>query len=209
MNEFFAQTLAGVLEETATNLGNAMVLNHLATKGSITLEEATFFHNLVTEVITEAAEDFIPDSIEIDDTAPAAPVELFDSVGNKYLFQDGQLVPADGTATADVDGDVDGDGDGMAMPTDGTPAVGTPAPDATASVEAGQEEGEANATSDVDGLPGDPDPVQDEDENSDPATYTESTDLVDDNQDGEVIEESTLPDSNAVVARILANLANR
>jgi len=103
MNEYFAQTLAGVLEETSTNMGNAMVLNHLSKHGTVTLEEAEFYHGLCTDVITEAAEDFIPDEIEVPEQEEALPpIELFDAVGNKYVFQDGQLIP--------VDGDQDDDG---------------------------------------------------------------------------------------------------
>jgi len=99
MNEYFASTLASVLEETATNMGNAMVLDRLSANGTVTLEEAEFFHNLCTDVITETAEDFIPSEVNLPD-APAAPeptasIELFDAVGNKYLFQDGQLIPVD------------------------------------------------------------------------------------------------------------------
>ena len=100
MNEYFAQTLASVLEETSTNMGNAMILEHLSTKGTVTLEEAEFYHTLCTDVITEAAEDFIPDTLDVpeQEVAPeaAAPIELFDAVGNKYVFQDGQLIPVEG-----------------------------------------------------------------------------------------------------------------
>jgi len=97
MNEYFAQTLASVLEETSTNMGNAMVLNHIAEKGSVTLEESEFYHNLCSDIITEAAEDFIPDTVEVPDAPQEeAPLELYDAVGNKYVFQDGQLIPVDG-----------------------------------------------------------------------------------------------------------------
>ena len=139
MTEYFAQTLASVLEETSTNMGNAMVLNHLSKNGAVTLEEAEFYHNLCTDVITEAAEDFIPDEIDVpddqgdvpadqgdvpadqgdDDALP--PIELFDAVGNKYVFQDGQLVPVDDDqdATDDVDQDAAA-ADDAAVPDDTT-----------------------------------------------------------------------------------------
>ena len=97
MNEYFAQTLAGVLEETSTNMGNSMVLGHLSKNGTVTLEEAEFYHNLCADVITEAAEDFIPDELNVPDAEEELPpIELFDAVGNKYVFQDGQLIPVDG-----------------------------------------------------------------------------------------------------------------
>lgn len=121
MNEYFAQTLAGVLEETSTNMGNAMVLDHLAKNGTVSIEEAEFYHNLCTDVITEAAEDFIPDTIDVPD-APEddAPIDLFDAVGNHYIFQNGQLIPAD---------DQDPDADPDAQVDDGQPVDPNAAPD--------------------------------------------------------------------------------
>lgn len=96
MNEYFAQTLAGVLEETSTNMGNHMVLSHLSKNGTVTLEEAEFYHNLCTDVITEAADEFIPEELDVPEASGTeASIELFDAVGNKYLFQDGQLIPVD------------------------------------------------------------------------------------------------------------------
>ena len=121
MNEYFAQTLASVLEETSTNMGNAMVLNHIAEKGSVTLEESEFYHSLCSDIITEAAEDFIPDTIEVPDAPEAeAPIELFDAVGNKYVFQDGQLIPVDGDQ--DDDGMADAEEDHGELPVDAPPA---------------------------------------------------------------------------------------
>jgi hypothetical protein len=97
MNAYFAQTLTNVLEETSTNMGNAMTLDHLSKHGTVTIEEASFYHNLCEDVITESAEDFIPDTVEVPDAPvvpePTAPIELFDAVGNKYSFADGQLTP--------------------------------------------------------------------------------------------------------------------
>lgn len=97
MNEYFAHTLAQVLEETSTNMGNAMILDHLAKKGTVSIEEAEFYHNLCADVITEAAEDFIPDTLDVPEAPEAMPaMELYDAVGNKYIFQDGDLIPVDG-----------------------------------------------------------------------------------------------------------------
>jgi hypothetical protein len=122
MNEYFAQTLAQVLEETSTNMGNAMILDHLAKKGIVSIEEAEFYHNLCADVITEAAEDFIPDTLDVPEAPEAmAPMELYDAVGNKYVFQDGDLIP------------VDGDEDGMNPEDEGIPAEApaeVPAPEA-------------------------------------------------------------------------------
>lgn len=112
MNEYFAQTLASVLEETSTNMGNAMILGHLSKNGSVTLEEAEFYHNLCADVITEAAEDFIPDELNVPDAEPEMePIELYDAVGNKYVFQDGQLIPVEGDVEDEGEGDYVGDQD--------------------------------------------------------------------------------------------------
>jgi len=112
MNAYFAQTLTNVLEETSTNMGNAMTLDHLSKHGTVTLEEASFYHNLCTDVITEAAEDFIPDTVEVPDAPvvpePTAPIELFDAVGNKYSFADGQLIPIEDEVAPEADIDQDG-----------------------------------------------------------------------------------------------------
>lgn len=130
MNEYFAQTLGEVLEETSMNMGNAMVLSHLQKNGSVTLEEANFYHNLVTDVITEAAEDFIPDELDVPDAPVAdAPIELYDAVGNKYVFQDGQLIPVDASEDEladdqmDVDADPDADPDAAAPVDESTEVV--------------------------------------------------------------------------------------
>lgn len=96
MNEYFAQTLAEVLEETASNMGNKMVLDHLSKNGTVSFEEAEFYKTLCMEVLTEAADEFIPEELDVPEApAPEAPIELFDAVGNKYLFQNGQLIPVD------------------------------------------------------------------------------------------------------------------
>ena len=111
MNEYFAESLGILLENISKNISNRMILEHLEKHGQINLEEATFYTNLVQDVITEAAEDFIPDEIdnapvEGDDNAPVegddnAPVEVFyDQAGNAYTLVDGQMIPVDGGADA-------------------------------------------------------------------------------------------------------------
>jgi len=186
MNEYFAQTLASVLEETSTNMGNAMVLNHIAEKGSVTLEESEFYHNLCADIITEAAEDFIPDTIEVPDApeemAPEAPIELFDAVGNKYVFQDGQLIPVD--VDQDDDGMVDAEEDHGELPVD-APMAEEPQPIA----ESEEAEGE----------------VYEESEKSKEGEESEEGAIVEESiviaEESEILEES-----ENVVARILANL---
>jgi len=99
MNEYFANTLTQVLEETSATMADRMTMDHLNKYGSVTLEESSFYTGLCHDVITEAAEDFIPDELDIADAPmPEAPVELWDAAGNKFLFQDGSLIPVDDTA---------------------------------------------------------------------------------------------------------------
>ena len=207
MNEYFAQTLAQVLEETSTNMGNAMVLNHLSKKGSVTFEEAEFFHNLCTDVITEAAEDFIPETLEVPEAPEAmAPIELFDAVGNKYYFQDGQLIPAgeEEVAAEEMAPEVQPE---MApedqyqegeVAEEGTPVleegeVADEAPEAT--IEEGEVADEAPEAA----------PVLEEGEVADeaPEAPIEEGTVVVEDEAVEVLEES-----NTVVARILANMRN-
>jgi len=67
MNEYFAESLIHSLEEASTVIGNRLILEHLSKNGVVTLEEAEFYHGLTSDVITESAEDFIPDAINVPD----------------------------------------------------------------------------------------------------------------------------------------------
>jgi len=98
LNERLAQSLGKTLEEATNMVTDSMVLRHLGTKGSVTLEEAEFYHNMCSTVIMEAAEDFIPDEVEVDDApSEAEGIELYDAAGNAYLFDpaSGSLTPID------------------------------------------------------------------------------------------------------------------
>ena len=219
MNEYFAQTLAQVLEETSTNMGNAMILDHLAKKGTVSIEEAEFYHNLCADVITEAAEDFIPDTLDVPEAPEApeamAPMELYDAVGNKYIFQDGDLIP------------VDGDEDGMNPEDEGIPAEApaeVPAPEVapvapTVNPEEQYTEGSEiattvlndNATTPIAGVT----TAEDTSGEGTVGTVLESEEVAPEADAEEVVEESTviadeapalLEESDNVVARILANL---
>ena len=71
LKQIMSKEVAGVLEEATGIVTNRLVMESLLKNGKVTIEEATFLNKLASEVITEAAEDFIPDSIEVPD-APAA-----------------------------------------------------------------------------------------------------------------------------------------
>lgn len=95
-------TMVGqVLEETTSMISESLILRHLAKYGSVNLEEASFYQNLVGQVITEAADEFIPEEVETED--PMDGLELYDAAGNCYLFDPntGSLTPVDMPADAE------------------------------------------------------------------------------------------------------------
>ena len=64
MNKIIVENVtAAALADTKENLTESMIFNTLHNNGKVTLEEANFFQNMVDEVITEAAEDFIPSNL--------------------------------------------------------------------------------------------------------------------------------------------------
>lgn len=209
MNEYFAQSLAEVLEETSTNMGNAMVLDHLSKKGSVTLEEAEFYHNLCTDVITESAEDFIPDTLEVPEAPEeSAPIELFDAVGNKYVFDNGNLIPVEAEMGDELAPEMAPEMEPEMAP---EPEV-APAPAEEELPESLPEEEEEGQV---------PPQFQEAEEAPEGAEVVEEAEALDgetetlDGEVGEVVEEGTvvtepesdlLEESDNVVARILANL---
>ena len=96
-----AAMVGQVLEETTSTISESLILRHLAKYGSVNLEEASFYQNLASQVITEAADEFIPEEVETED--PMDALELYDAAGNCYLFDPntGSLTPCD--APADVE----------------------------------------------------------------------------------------------------------
>jgi len=69
LKQIMSQEVAAVLEEATGIVTNRLVMESLLKNGKVTIEEATFLNKLASEVITEAAEDFIPDSIEVPDAS--------------------------------------------------------------------------------------------------------------------------------------------
>lgn len=96
-----AAIVGQVLEETTSMISESLILRHLAKYGSVNLEEASFYQNLASQVITEAADEFIPEEVETED--PMDSLELYDAAGNCYLFDPntGSLTPVDMPADAE------------------------------------------------------------------------------------------------------------
>ena len=67
LKKIMVSEVASVLEETTNFVTNRLVMESLLKNGKVTLEEATFFNSLAKEVITEAAEEFIPDTISFEE----------------------------------------------------------------------------------------------------------------------------------------------
>ncbi len=115
VKEVLVQDLGLVLEETGNLMVDKMVLESLAKNGSVSLEEAEFYNTLVRRVVTEAAEEFVPDSLiiqEDEEVAVMAGVEgdgeimvLTGEDGTVYNFNPGtcELIPIEGTGGADDD----------------------------------------------------------------------------------------------------------
>jgi hypothetical protein len=87
MNEAQKQSLFRVLEETSATITNRLINHNLTSSGVITLEEALFLQSITKEIITEAAEDFIPeiDSYEQDSFIQDNMI-LKDNDGNEYMY---------------------------------------------------------------------------------------------------------------------------
>jgi hypothetical protein len=63
--ELFVADLKATLEETSNAMADRIILESLAKHGSVTLEEAEFYDKLVRKIITEAAEEFVPEKLEL------------------------------------------------------------------------------------------------------------------------------------------------
>ncbi len=107
VKETLVQDLGVVLEETGNLMVDKMVLESLAKNGNISLEEAEFYNTLVRRVIQEAAEEFVPDSLPIqeDVEVEGEPMILTGEDGTVYNFNPAtcELIPVEGTGGADDD----------------------------------------------------------------------------------------------------------
>jgi len=64
VHDAVARGTAVIIEETSSYLANRLALETLAREGKVTLQEAAFFKELAKEVLTEAAEELIPDEVD-------------------------------------------------------------------------------------------------------------------------------------------------
>ncbi len=117
VKDVLVQDLGLVLEETANIMVDKMVLESLAKNGSISLEEAEFYNGLVQRVITEAAEEFVPDSLVIEEAEGGEPMILTGEDGTVYNFNPAtcELVPVEGTGGADNNPSVEDMGEGASL----------------------------------------------------------------------------------------------
>jgi hypothetical protein len=106
IKELFVADLKATLEETANIMADRVILESLAKHGSVTLEEAEFYDSLVRRVVTEAAEEFVPEKLEmplIQESEGGEPMILTGEDGTVYNFNPAtcELIPVDGAEGAD------------------------------------------------------------------------------------------------------------
>jgi len=65
LNQMMAKDVKVVLEEATGIVTNRLIMESLLSNNKITIEEAQLLNKLASEVITEAAEDFIPEAIKV------------------------------------------------------------------------------------------------------------------------------------------------
>ncbi len=140
VKEILVQDLGLVLEETGNLMVDKMVLESLAKNGSVSLEEAEFYNTLVRRVVTEAAEEFVPDEL----SAPEAPMGMGDGEAMILTGEDGTVYnfdPASGTLTpVEGTGGADDESAALEEPGDGVVAEEVLAQDMAESTEVQAEE---------------------------------------------------------------------
>jgi len=101
VKELLVADLQATLEETANLMADRIILESLAKHGKITLEEAEFYDSLVRRVVTEAAEEFVPEELPIQEAAE--PMILTGEDGTVYQFNPAtcELTPIEGTGGAE------------------------------------------------------------------------------------------------------------
>lgn len=107
LKEVFVADLKATLEETANIMADRVILESLAKNGAVSLDEAEFFDSLVRRIITEAAEEFVPESIDLSylqeeadfqALASQEPMILTAEDGTVYEYNPatGELAPIEG-----------------------------------------------------------------------------------------------------------------
>ncbi len=112
IKETLVADLKATLEETANTMADRVILESLAKNGSVSLEEAEFYNSLVHRVITEAAEEFVPEALDLsaleeaqefaaaqEEAQNAEPMILTAEDGTVYSYNavTGELTPVEGT----------------------------------------------------------------------------------------------------------------
>jgi hypothetical protein len=112
VKELLVADLQATLEETANLMADRIILESLAKHGKITLEEAEFYDSLVRRVVTEAAEEFVPEELPIQEAAE--PMILTGEDGTVYQFNPAtcELTPIEGTGGAEDNPSVEDMGEG-------------------------------------------------------------------------------------------------
>lgn len=85
-----------VMHESINYLTDRMALNALATKGNVTLQEADLYNKMAAKVITEMADEMVPDSVP----AVPEPMKLTGEDGTIYSFDPAScsLTPIEGNS---------------------------------------------------------------------------------------------------------------
>jgi len=115
IKELFVADLQATLQETANIMADRVILESLAKNGKISLEEAEFYDTLVRRVITEAAEDFVPEKLEmtvIEENEGGEPMKLTGEDGTVYMFNPAtcELTPIDGAEGSEPMNNLEGEG---------------------------------------------------------------------------------------------------
>jgi hypothetical protein len=118
IKELFVADLQATLEETANIMADKVILESLAKNGKVSLEEAEFYDSLVRRVVTEAAEEFVPDHLEMPLIQEGAegmggePMRLTAEDGTVYMFNPAtcELTPVDGAEGSEPMDNLEGEG---------------------------------------------------------------------------------------------------
>ena len=111
LKETLVADLKATLEETSNIMADRVILESLAKNGSISLDEAEFYDSLVRRVVTEAAEEFVPESLNMPVLeemgmpagAPGEAMVLTGEDGTVYNFDPAtcELTPVEGAEGAE------------------------------------------------------------------------------------------------------------
>jgi hypothetical protein len=118
IKDLFVADLKATLEEAANIMADRVILESLAKRGSITLEDADFYDGLVRRVVTEAAEEFVPEKLELPLIQEGAegmggePMKLTGEDGTVYMFNPAtcELTPVEGAEGSEPMEGLEGEG---------------------------------------------------------------------------------------------------